>query len=86
MICIMQSKISMVQDVSKVLWRCAKLSKTSTTRRFVQFARSLESLIEHGLLERVCELLPALEAGGDIFGTRFLEKLEYEYVCEYEIT
>lgn len=24
--------------------------------------RSLESLIEHGLLERVCELLPALEA------------------------
>lgn len=25
--------------------------------------RSLESLIEHGLLERVCELLPALEVG-----------------------
>lgn len=29
----------------------------------VSSVRSLESLIEHGLLERVCELLPALEVG-----------------------
>ena len=27
-----------------------------------QLFRGLDSLIEHGLLERVCEMLPALEA------------------------
>eukprot|EP00913_Durusdinium_trenchii_P031796 g29780.t1 len=29
----------------------------------VQPSRALDSLIEHGLLERVCDLLPALEVG-----------------------
>ena len=42
---------------------CGKHLQGVSLLSFSDSFRSLESLIEHGLLERVCELLPALEAG-----------------------